>query len=49
VFFNGIEAVVTYASPYQLRANVPAGATTGPVWVEDPLGCKSNEKPFTVF
>ncbi|MEW6053884.1 MAG: PKD domain-containing protein [Nitrospirota bacterium] len=48
VFFNGVQATVTYTSPWQLVAKVPAGATSGPVWVEGPIGCRSNEKPFTV-
>ncbi|MFZ5906076.1 MAG: PKD domain-containing protein [Nitrospirota bacterium] len=48
VFFNGVQATVSYTSPWQLIAKVPAGATTGPVWVEGPIGCVSNQKPFTV-
>ncbi|MDQ7787756.1 MAG: PKD domain-containing protein [Thermodesulfovibrionales bacterium] len=48
VFFNGVQATVTSSSTWQLTVRVPAGATTGPVWVEGPVGCVSNQRTFTV-
>jgi PKD repeat protein len=51
VFFNGVQAQVTFVSSRKnlITAKVPQGATSGPLWVEGPAGCKSNEKPFTVL
>jgi YD repeat-containing protein len=48
VTFNGTAAVVTSASPTQLVATVPAGATTGPIGVAAPAGSASSSEPFTV-
>ena len=50
VSFNGVQAnpVLPGSNAWMLYVKVPAGATTGPLWVENPAGCKSNEVTFTV-
>ena len=48
VTFNGTAASVSSASPTQLVATVPAGATTGTIGVTAPAGSASSSSPFTV-
>ncbi|WP_143477824.1 Ig-like domain-containing protein, partial [Pseudogulbenkiania subflava] len=48
VKFNGTNAVVSTASSTQLVAQVPAGATTGPINVVTPNGSATSSTPFTV-
>jgi YD repeat-containing protein len=48
VTFNGTAATVASASPTQLVASVPAGATTGSIGVTAPAGSASSSSPFTV-
>ncbi len=48
VTFNGVAAPVTSATTTQIVANVPAGATTGPVSVTSPNGSATSAIPFTV-
>ena len=48
VTFNGTAASVSSASPTQLVATVPAGATTGTIGVTGPAGSASSSSPFTV-
>jgi YD repeat-containing protein len=48
VTFNGAVAPVTYASPTELVATVPAGATTGPIAVTAPAGSAASSAAFTV-
>ncbi|HYM81864.1 MAG TPA: IPT/TIG domain-containing protein, partial [Candidatus Limnocylindria bacterium] len=49
VRFNGTLATFTVDSDTLLRANVPAGATTGPISVTNPLGTFASGASFTVF
>jgi len=48
VYFNGAQAAVIYSNYNRIMTTVPQNATSGPLCVEGPLGCKSNEKIFTV-
>ena len=48
VKFNGVYATFTVVSATQVRATVPAGATTGPVTVRTPSGRATSPAPFTV-
>jgi YD repeat-containing protein len=48
VMFNGVAAPITSATTTQIVANVPAGATTGPVSVTSPNGSAISTIPFTV-
>jgi hypothetical protein len=48
VAFNGTAATFTVQSDSQIRASVPAGATTGPISVATPLGTGTSLEPFTV-
>lgn len=45
VTFNGVPASFYVVGPTQLRATVPAGATTGPIAVTTPMGTASTA-PF---
>lgn len=49
VTFSGAPAAVTAASPTQLTALVPAGATTGPIAVTAPAGTATSAQAFTVL
>jgi len=44
VLFNGSSAKFTMLNNYKIRATVPTGATTGPVWVNTP-----NQTAFSAF
>jgi len=48
VLFNGSSAKFTMVSNYVIRATVPVGATTGPVWVNTPAGTASSATVFTL-
>ena len=48
VTFNGVSATVLSATPNQLVAVVPSGATTGPIRVTSPAGSAVSATPFTV-
>ena len=48
VTFNGTTATIVSAAEGELVANVPVGATTGPVSVTSPSGIASSPEPFTV-
>jgi YD repeat-containing protein len=48
VTFNGLAAVLTAASFTQLIAQVPSGATTGPISVTTPTGSATSGTPFTI-
>lgn len=48
VTFNGTTATFTVISKYEIKATVPAGATTGPVVVTTPGGTLDGNKIFTV-
>ncbi|WP_245615880.1 IPT/TIG domain-containing protein, partial [Andreprevotia chitinilytica] len=48
VKFNGVAATVTSASVNQLVVNVPAGASTGPVSIQNANGIVATSQPFTV-
>ena len=49
VQFNGVPAsVVSYVSPNELVATVPAGATSGPITASGPGGVDSSYEDFTV-
>jgi YD repeat-containing protein len=48
VTFNGTAASISSASPTQLVATVPAGATTGSIAVTAPAGSASSSTAFTV-
>lgn len=48
VRFNGVAATVLSATATQLVANVPAGATTGPISVTSPAGTATSSANFTV-
>ncbi|MBK8726358.1 MAG: tandem-95 repeat protein [Holophagaceae bacterium] len=48
VKFNGVAAAFTVLSPTQVRATVPAGATTGPITVANALGSTTTPVAFTV-
>ncbi|MBL0209313.1 MAG: DUF11 domain-containing protein [Holophagaceae bacterium] len=48
VSFNGVPATFTQVSPTQLRAVVPAGATTGPIFVTNAAGTMQSTSNFTV-
>jgi uncharacterized repeat protein (TIGR03803 family) len=48
VTFNGTAAAFKVVSGTEIRAAVPAGATTGTVVVTQPNGVLSSNKPFTV-
>jgi uncharacterized repeat protein (TIGR03803 family) len=49
VTFNGMPASFTYVLPTHLYANIPAGATTGPVEVTTPRGTLSSYFNFQVL
>lgn len=50
VFFNGTPATqVQYVSPTQLKANVPAGATSGLITVTTPYGTATSTASFSVY
>ena len=48
VTFNGAVASISSASPTQLVATVPSGATTGSIEVTTPTGSAASGAPFTV-
>jgi YD repeat-containing protein len=48
VMFNGTAATVISSTLTQITANVPAGATTGPIAVTSPAGSASSSTSFTV-
>jgi len=48
VTFNGVSAAVVTATPNQLVAVVPGGATTGPIRVTCPAGSAVSANSFTV-
>ncbi len=48
VTFNGVAATVVSATPNQLVAVVPAGATTGPIRVTSPAGTAVSAASFVV-
>jgi hypothetical protein len=48
VKFNGTTAVFTVNSATQITATVPAGATTGPITVTNPLGTATSATNFTL-
>ncbi len=48
VTFNGVSATYTVDSNTQLRANVPVGATTGPIAVTNGVGTGTSASNFTV-
>jgi YD repeat-containing protein len=48
VTFNGTAAPIQSATPTQLIATVPAGATTGPIGVSTLAGSAQSRAPFTV-
>jgi YD repeat-containing protein len=48
VKFNGTTATVSSATPTQIVTSVPAGATTGAITVNTPLGLATSSTPFTV-
>ena len=48
VTFNGTLATFTVVSPSEITTTVPAGATTGTVWVTTPSGVLSSNVPFQV-
>jgi hypothetical protein len=45
---NGVAAVFTVDSPTQVNSTVPAGALTGPVWVQAIGGTSTSSQSFTV-
>jgi hypothetical protein len=47
-FHTNVNATITSATPTQLVATVPAGATTGPIKVTAPGGTATSSVPFTV-
>jgi hypothetical protein len=49
VMFNGAAASYTVNSPTDITAQVPAGATTGPISVTTPAGTCSSNDSFTVI
>ncbi|HWO56270.1 MAG TPA: IPT/TIG domain-containing protein, partial [bacterium] len=49
VRFNGALAVVSQATPTQLKVIVPLAATTGPVSVTNATGTATSTSPFTVL
>jgi YD repeat-containing protein len=49
VRFNGVSAAIISATPTQLVAAVPSGATTGPIAVTSPRGSATSQSPFTVL
>ena len=48
VKFNGVAAVITSKTDTQVKANVPATATTGPITVTTPAGTATSASNFTV-
>jgi len=48
VAFNDLPAAFTVESNTQIRANVPAGATTGPIQITNPAGSDSSAVDFIV-
>jgi len=48
VKFNGVGAVITSKTDTQVKANVPATATTGPITVTTPAGTATSGSNFTV-
>jgi hypothetical protein len=48
VQFNGVTASITSATPNQIVASVPAGATTGLISVTSPSGSASSSNSYTV-
>lgn len=48
VSFNGTAASVVASSPTLIVANVPSGATTGPISVTSPIGSATSTAAFTV-
>jgi hypothetical protein len=48
VLFNGSSAKFTMVSNYVIRATVPVGATTGPVWVNTPDQTAYSAMVFTL-
>src|SRR5262245_53829014 len=48
VTFNGVSANVVSATPNQLLATVPPGATTGPISVTSPNGSATSSASFVV-
>jgi YD repeat-containing protein len=48
VTFNGTAAAITSASPTEIVATVPLGATTGAIAVTSPAGSATSSAPFTV-
>lgn len=49
VAFNGVEASFIYVSAVELRAVVPAGASTGPVTVTNSVGTATSAEDFQVM
>ena len=49
VTFNGTAAAISSASPTELVATVPPGATTGAIAVTSPAGSATSNTPFTVM
>lgn len=48
VLFNGSSATFKMLSNYKIRATVPVGATTGPVWINTPNQTASSAFVFTL-
>jgi YD repeat-containing protein len=48
VLFNGVMATVISSAPDVVVTSVPAGATSGPVSVQTPLGIATSSKNFTI-
>lgn len=48
VTFNSVGATVTSATPTQIVATVPSGATTGPITVTSPSGSATSSNSFVV-
>ncbi len=49
VTFNGIAATVLSSAPTQIVAEVPSGATTGPIGITTPSGSSTSADLFTVI
>jgi YD repeat-containing protein len=48
VSFNGVSATIVSVSPSVVVAQVPEGATTGPVTITTPRGSVTTSTPFTI-